>query len=89
LRTGEDKELGCNFQTKFSAEAVGAAAAGNLNSKKELAGVSEVGSVAVELCVVTAAPVAEPKNVFWKVLQVLPSQRQRRIWGMMTCFSVC
>jgi hypothetical protein len=64
LKNIEDKELGCNFQNKFSAEAVGAAAAGNLNSKKELAGVSEVGSVAVELCVVTAAPVAKPKNFF-------------------------
>jgi hypothetical protein len=86
LKNIEDKELGCNFQTKFSAEAVGAAAAGNLNSKKELAGVSEVGSVAVELCVVTAAPVAEPKNFFWKVLQVLPSQRQMRIWGIADLF---
>jgi hypothetical protein len=52
--------LDVTFKPSLVRKAVeAAAAAGNLNSKKELAGVSRVGSVAVELCVATAAPVAK------------------------------
>ena len=68
LKNEEEKECEATVQTLLEAEAVEAAAAGNLNSKEEVSGV-EVGSGAVDLGVAAAAPVADPK-----VVRVLPSQ---------------
>ena len=61
LRNEEEKQCDATVQTLLEAEAVEAAAAGNLNSKKEVAGV-EVGSGAVDLGVAAAAHVCGPEG---------------------------